>query len=75
MQIFINWVKYTTTYNYSWNLLSNTTNPVVWWVSLGNDWTHMAGQWYNWNIDEFRRTKWVARYTDAFTVPSSEFAN
>lgn len=65
-------------------VLKHTWNMWAWVaINTGSYWVSLWGRYHNGslieffhgNIDELRITKWVARYTTGFTIPTQAFAN
>lgn len=73
--LFMNGQKYTATTSFASPLMSNTKAISLVWVSLWGDSTWMDYQWYNGYMDEFRVTKWIARYTTWMTIPEYIYPN
>lgn len=69
ISVYINWEKNLVHWNYTAWLLSNTSPISIMWASV-SDAERSQGQWYNGYFDDFRITKWMARYTENFDVPT-----
>jgi hypothetical protein len=79
MKIYVNWVEWTWILASSpdWNF--NTPNYdapwcslLVWWFNWACD-TNPAWEYLNWYMDEFRISKWVARWTSEFIPPTAPY--
>ncbi|EKE27338.1 MAG: large adhesin [uncultured bacterium (gcode 4)] len=67
VRVFKNWIIIWTSSTMSFAKPSWATLTRV-WESVSSDWFNM-----NWLLDEFRISKWIARWTENFTPPTSPY--
>jgi len=53
--------------------LMTVSNPLIIGQSLANEGAPSSATWWNGYIEDFRITKGLARYTEAFTLPTASF--
>ncbi|EKE30017.1 MAG: large adhesin, partial [uncultured bacterium (gcode 4)] len=66
--LFIDWVLKDSKNIWTSAIINNSTNPIYIWNLMSNNAFNLS-----WYIDELRISKWIARWTNDFTPPTSAY--